>query len=86
MRKDLLRDILLDMVRKSLLKKTLAYLYSLVREHDYVIILGVGGVGVLTIMAYTGRLHPKGFPFLGHVGAAWKRSQQWCLTLTPSKN
>ena len=70
---------------KACLKKTLAYLYSWVREHDYVIILG-GEVGVLPIMAYTGRLHPKGFPFLGHVGAAWKRSQQWCLTLTPSKN
>ena len=68
------------------IKKTLAYLYSWVIKHNYVIILGVGGVGVLAIMAYTGRLHPKGFPFLGHVAAAWKRSQQWCLTLTPNKN
>ena len=67
------------------IKKTLAYLYSWVIKHNYVIILGVGGVGVLAIMAYTGRLHPKGFPFLGHVAAAWKRSQQWCLTLTPNK-
>ena len=70
---------------KACLKKTLAYLYSWVREHNYVIILG-GEVGVLPIMAYTGRLHPKGFPFLGHVAAAWKRSQQHCLTLTPNKN
>ena len=70
---------------KACLKKTLAYLYSWVREHNYVIILGVGGVGLLAIMANTGRLHPKGFPFLGHVAAAWKRSHQWCLTLTPNK-
>ena len=67
------------------LKKTSAYLYSCIREHNYVIILGEE-VGVLAIMAYTGRLHPKGFPFLGHVAAAWKRSQQHCLTLTPNKN
>ena len=26
---------------------------------------GVGGGGVLTMMAYTGRLRPKGVPFLG---------------------
>ena len=68
------------------IKKTLANLYSWVIKHNYVIILGVGGVGVLAIMAYTGRLHPKGFPFLGHVAAAWKRSQQYRLTLTPNKN
>ena len=68
------------------IKKTLAYLYSWVIKHNYVIILGVGGVGVLPIMAYTGRLHPKEFPFLGHVAAAWKRSQQYHLTLTPNKN
>ena len=34
---------------KACLKKTLAYLYSWVREHNYVIILGVGGVGVLQV-------------------------------------
>ena len=47
------------------LKKTLAYLYSWVRKHNYVIILRVGGVGVFHIMAYTGKLHPKGVPFFG---------------------
>ena len=47
------------------LKKTLAYLYSWVRKHNYVIILRVGGVGVFPIMAYTGKLHPKGVPFFG---------------------
>ena len=68
------------------IKKTLAYLYSWVIKHNYVIILGVGGSGGTRYNGQHREAPPKRVPFFGSCGSCLEEKSAMVPNPDPKQN